>query len=159
LGAFIGENPNGTWTLTVVDDTSGNTGRLEEWRLTIVTATACGDGILDPGEICDDGNAIDGDGCDNNCTPTGCGDGVVTAGEDCDDGNRTPGDGCPSTCLLHEANCGDCVDDDENGLVDALDPACAPEPIELHTGAINATSHGRLRLNGSLALPASLAGP
>lgn len=27
----------------------------------------CGDGILDPGEECDDGNNIDGDGCDANC--------------------------------------------------------------------------------------------
>ncbi|PRP90481.1 Regulator of chromosome condensation (RCC1) repeat protein [Enhygromyxa salina] len=30
----------------------------------------CGDGIVDPGEACDDANNIDGDGCDNDCTPT-----------------------------------------------------------------------------------------
>ena len=27
----------------------------------------CGDGILDSGEECDDGNTVDGDGCDANC--------------------------------------------------------------------------------------------
>lgn len=31
---------------------------------------ACGDGSLDPGEICDDSNAIEGDGCDNDCSLT-----------------------------------------------------------------------------------------
>src|SRR5947208_2123707 len=55
---------------------------------------ACGNGRMDPGEACDDGNAINGDGCDNNCTPTGCGNGVMTAGEGCDDGNAINGDGC-----------------------------------------------------------------
>jgi cysteine-rich repeat protein len=29
----------------------------------------CGDGILDPGELCDDGNLIAGDGCLPDCTP------------------------------------------------------------------------------------------
>lgn len=29
--------------------------------------TACGDGIVDPGEACDDGNLADGDGCSNAC--------------------------------------------------------------------------------------------
>lgn len=30
----------------------------------------CGDASVDPGEDCDDGNAIEGDGCDNDCTRT-----------------------------------------------------------------------------------------
>ncbi|MEZ4440657.1 MAG: DUF4215 domain-containing protein [Polyangiaceae bacterium] len=29
----------------------------------------CGDGIVDPGEICDDGNVVDGDGCGSAATP------------------------------------------------------------------------------------------
>ena len=32
------------------------------------TEPYCGDGFLDVGEECDDGNLINGDGCDNNCT-------------------------------------------------------------------------------------------
>lgn len=30
--------------------------------------SACGDGIVDPGEECDDGNLVDGDGCESDCT-------------------------------------------------------------------------------------------
>jgi cysteine-rich repeat protein len=60
----------------------------------------CGDGVLDPTEECDDGNVVDGDGCDSNCTLTACGNGVVTAGEECDDGNVTDGDGCSSLCAV-----------------------------------------------------------
>ena len=57
-----------------------------------------GDGILDGGESCDDGNRENGDGCDANCTPTACGNGVVTAGEVCDDGNRSDADCCTAAC-------------------------------------------------------------
>jgi subtilisin-like proprotein convertase family protein len=35
LSAFIGEDPNGTWTLTVSDDTATNTGTLNSWGLHI----------------------------------------------------------------------------------------------------------------------------
>lgn len=61
---------------------------------------SCGDNnlALDKGEICDDGNLIDGDGCDSNCTPTGCGNGIPTDEEKCDDGNLVDGDGCDSNC-------------------------------------------------------------
>jgi cysteine-rich repeat protein len=31
------------------------------------TIPTCGDGILDGGEVCDDGNTIDGDGCAGDC--------------------------------------------------------------------------------------------
>ncbi|MCD6498893.1 MAG: hypothetical protein J7M25_11420 [Deltaproteobacteria bacterium] len=32
------------------------------------TLPRCGDGILDPGEVCDDGNQAGGDGCSADCT-------------------------------------------------------------------------------------------
>jgi CSLREA domain-containing protein len=59
----------------------------------------CGNGVLDPGELCDDGDFDDGDGCDWNCTPTGCGNGVLTPPEECDDGDTDDGDGCSSDCM------------------------------------------------------------
>jgi cysteine-rich repeat protein len=59
----------------------------------------CGNGQVEPPERCDDGNLIDGDGCDSNCTPTGCGNGIITAGEECDDGNLVSGDCCSATCM------------------------------------------------------------
>ena len=62
----------------------------------------CGDGVLESscGELCDDGNLVDGDGCDSNCTPTACGNGILTAGEQCDDGDLADGNGCSSTCTI-----------------------------------------------------------
>ena len=61
-------------------------------------ATICGNAVVESGEGCDDGNLVDGDGCDSNCTPTGCGNGIVTAGEECDDGNVASGDCCAPDC-------------------------------------------------------------
>jgi uncharacterized repeat protein (TIGR01451 family)/MYXO-CTERM domain-containing protein len=58
----------------------------------------CGDGLLASNETCDDGNTLDGDGCDSNCTPTSCGNGIQTAGEGCDDGNLLDDDGCSASC-------------------------------------------------------------
>jgi subtilisin-like proprotein convertase family protein len=39
LGAFIGENPNGTWSLLAVDTANGDTGTINSWSLDIVTCT------------------------------------------------------------------------------------------------------------------------
>jgi len=58
----------------------------------------CGNNIKDTNEECDDGNMVDGDGCDKNCTNTACGNNIVTMGEECDDGNTTDGDGCAADC-------------------------------------------------------------
>ena len=64
----------------------------------------CGNGILESGEACDDGNVTDGDGCESNCTITQiipiCGNGILESGEACDDGNVTDGDGCESNCTI-----------------------------------------------------------
>jgi len=70
----------------------------------------CGNGIVDAPEECDDGNHINGDGCDNNCTVSRCGNGIVAGTEVCDDGNNINGDGCDSNCTI--PGCG-------NGIVDA----------------------------------------
>ena len=69
----------------------------------------CGNGATEAPELCDDGNFVDGDGCDSNCTFTGCGNTIVTAGEECDDGNTVPGDCCSAICLSENSppDCGD----------------------------------------------------
>jgi cysteine-rich repeat protein len=69
----------------------------------------CGDGMVDYGEECEDGNVADNDGCSASCLREGtvapiCGNGVVNktangVGEDCDDANLLDGDGCSATCL------------------------------------------------------------
>ncbi|MCB9755836.1 MAG: hypothetical protein H6713_38385 [Myxococcales bacterium] len=65
----------------------------------------CGDGLVGPGEACDDGNDVDDDLCSNTCAAPGCGDGVVQDPEQCDDGNADDSDACLSTCV--DASCGD----------------------------------------------------
>lgn len=67
------------------------------------TAPGCGDGVVDPGEICDDGAAnsdTEADACRTDCVPAGCGDGVVDSGETCDDGNTIAADGCDAVCVV-----------------------------------------------------------
>ncbi len=58
----------------------------------------CGDGLVRGTEQYDDHNRINGDGCDNTCSPTGCGNGIKTRAEQCDDGNTANSDGCESNC-------------------------------------------------------------
>lgn len=79
----------------------------------------CGDGLINrAGEVCDDGNAVSGDGCTATCqleanyacpTPgmpcvstVRCGNGRVEGNETCDDTTHTPvsGDGCDDQCQL-----------------------------------------------------------
>jgi len=78
---------------------------------------SCGDKVKDSGESCDDGNNIDWDGCQGDCTIllTICGDGVPTPDEECDDGpsnSDTKPDACRTNCKY--SWCGDgVVDSDE----------------------------------------------
>lgn len=91
----------------------------------------CGNGRLDAGEDCDDGNAIDTDACRATCVKAQCGDGVVFQGiEFCDDGNGEDGDACKSNCGPPE--CGDGIvqegeacDDGNTDNTDACLSSCA----------------------------------
>lgn len=72
----------------------------------------CGNGVLEEGEACDDGNRVSSDGCDAacavetgwtctvaGCTPI-CGDGRILGMEQCDDGATAAGDGCDAECRV-----------------------------------------------------------
>jgi cysteine-rich repeat protein len=65
----------------------------------------CGDGKVDVGEECDDGNADEIDQCTTKCRPPSCGDDILQPGEICDDGNLDENDDCTSKCKL--SVCGD----------------------------------------------------
>jgi len=58
----------------------------------------CGNGTVDPGELCDDGNDRQDDRCRNDCQTAFCGDGVTQPDEDCDDGNNSSNDRCTPSC-------------------------------------------------------------
>lgn len=74
----------------------------------------CGDGNLEPGELCDDGNTKNGDGCSKDCQAQDpdyecepgeacvrvveCGNGRIEGEELCDDDNTDDDDGCSGDC-------------------------------------------------------------
>jgi cysteine-rich repeat protein len=100
-----------------------------------VPAGSCGDGVRNLGEGCDDGNAIDDDGCRNDCSLPTCGDGVVSDIEECDDGpanSDTEPDACRTRCV--RPVCGDGVvdtgercDDGNHVDGDACPASCFPD--------------------------------
>lgn len=67
----------------------------------------CGDGLLDPGEQCDEGDDTgDRGACTSLCKLAICGDGLIHAGvEACDDADDDYTDGCTRDCV--RAFCGD----------------------------------------------------
>jgi cysteine-rich repeat protein len=62
----------------------------------------CGNGTVEPGEDCDDGNTATGDGCDDTCAIEFdvCGNNIVETGEDCDDGPNGSAY-CSTTCTIN----------------------------------------------------------
>lgn len=97
------------WALVCAAFASASCGRTDFFappRAAPPPAPECGNGVLERGEACEDGNLTDTDGCRADCTLAFCGDGVVFAGaEHCDDGNQVAGDGCENNCAL--PRCGD----------------------------------------------------
>ena len=73
-----------------------------------VLTPVCGNGAVEPGEMCDSG-AQNGQygACNTTCTGLGprCGDGMLNGPETCDDGNTSNTDACLNTCVV--ATCGD----------------------------------------------------
>ena len=94
---FDGGTPDtGGRDLGGIDAGTPDTGRPD-----VPTPAECGDGVLDPGEECDDGidnSNANSDACRENCQEAFCGDGVVDTGEECDDGNLDDGDECNLAC-------------------------------------------------------------
>lgn len=62
--------------------------------------TICGNGTVTAPETCDDTNLVSDDGCDANCQTTGCGNGLIVGAETCDDGNLDDRDSCPADCIV-----------------------------------------------------------
>lgn len=101
-------------TTTTAEGASTTTTTTPEGTSTTTTTvpSACGNGVLDPGEQCD-GSQFAVAGC-----PVGSPNGALL---------------CTSTCTIDTTSCrplqiveicGNCLDDDGNGLTDFEDPAC-----------------------------------
>jgi len=121
-GDFIIDTEYGEICDTGDGNIDGIAGRCQTDCTIVAGEPFCGNGAIDRGEECDDGNLKDFDGCSSLCyLETGfCSDGTlqIALGEQCDDGNRVSGDGCSDACLLEEVAgipiCG-------NGIVDEFE--------------------------------------
>ena len=77
------------------------------------TEASCGNGTVEAGEQCDDGNSENADACSNACETARCGDAVTRTDltpedegyEVCDDGNDVDTDSCANSCRV--GVCGD----------------------------------------------------
>ncbi|HTM43918.1 MAG TPA: PQQ-dependent sugar dehydrogenase [Polyangiaceae bacterium] len=125
----------------------------------------CGNGIVESGEQCDDGNTVNTDSCSNTCrTPTCadgiqnqgetgldcggpcaacaavCGNGLLEGSEQCDDGNTVNTDSCSNSC--HTPTCADGIQNQGETGLDCGGPcaACGSTPVKLSVTA--ATSAG-----------------
>jgi cysteine-rich repeat protein len=105
--------------------------------------TLCGNGFLDLGEDCDDGNTDPTDACTDTCQAARCGDGIVHAGvEQCDDGNRVNADACSNKCT--RTSCGDGIVqtgeecDDGNDVPNDGCTDCTLDPVPCNADGLDA---------------------
>jgi cysteine-rich repeat protein len=94
----------------------------------ICITTPCGNGKHDPGEVCEDGNVIDGDGCSSTCmSDERCGNGFIDRikGEVCDD--PTGAVSCSTDCKS-DLQCGndhlDAGEQCDPGGIGSWTPTC-----------------------------------
>lgn len=93
-GTTVADTSSGDGDTTDGDTTDGDTTGDGD-----TTEEACGNGLLDEGEECDNGSLnSDTGGCKTDCTFQVCGDGFVGEFESCDDGNTSDLDTCSSVC-------------------------------------------------------------
>lgn len=111
-GTSTGGSSGGSWVPPSID------GSIPQGGGSGSGSGTCGNGVVEEGESCDDGNTEPNDGCtpicqrqaDYKCETPGkkcvydvrCGDGVLATVEACDDGNSEDGDGCSADCKTVE---------------------------------------------------------
>jgi cysteine-rich repeat protein len=130
----------------------------------------CGNGVVDPGEGCDDQNNQSGDGCSKACAVepgftcsgkpsvcvTHCGDGIAAGQEACDDGNTAPGDSCSATCTF-EATCGNAkvepgetCDDGNTTAGDGCSAGCQLEAGSVCGDAVDLRDPAKVTVTGGV---------
>lgn len=136
-------NDENNGSIDMGDDASDN----NKTDMKVVIPPGCGNGILEAGEACDDGeqNSDDtADACRTNCRLSRCGDGVQDAGEGCDSGAMNSdmrANRCRTDC--QPAGCGDgVIDDMEDCDSDALrSQTCPTQGFSAGSISCDATCH------------------
>lgn len=112
------EDTQGSGSDTTADGSGSGADTGTDTGTDTTVSTSCGDGKVDAGETCDDGNRTDGDGCNASCFLETCGDGIVnasyvrvdftspvvrnpfgSAGHVCSQGATCPGETCDVSAL------------------------------------------------------------
>ena len=109
FATFFGDNPNGTWTLSIVDGSAGDTGTLNSWRLQLKSCFVDGD---------DDQIGDSLDNCPTNYNPDQINSDGDSAGDTCDLCSSNAGKIVPDAC-----GCGPLTattDTNANGISDCL---------------------------------------
>jgi len=150
-GTTVGMTMSGTATGTTAEEPT--TGDPVDTTTSPETSTTdadpvCGNLVVEGTEECDDGNDVDGDGCEVNCTNTPeCGNNMVDVGEVCDDGNTIDGDECSADCKMATlpGECGDGVvqapelcDDGNVADGDGCQANCTPTPADCGNSIVEA---------------------
>ncbi len=118
---------------------------LEDVALTCAPAAICGNGFLEPGEECDDGGAVDGDGCSSACaweSEDADGDGLLNVYETGTGVYVSPTD--TGTNPLHP-------DTDGDGFRDGVEVAVGTDPNDPESFPVSVPALGTRGLS-SLAL-------
>src|SRR5205085_11987674 len=91
-----------------------------------VSCNTCGNGTVEGGEQCDDGNYVDGDCCSKSCT-------YEADASPCDNGDTCTGDLCNATGTCVGGTGTDLCDDNSPCTTDSCGAVCT------HTAEVNLT--------------------
>ena len=81
----------------------------------------CGNTLIEVNEECDDGNIVDGDGCNSTCKTETCGNKILESPEECDSGTRCDLNG--QNCVLNTECIG--IGDDKCSMRNGDDDKCS----------------------------------
>ncbi len=95
------------------------------------TRSTCGNGVLDPGEGCDDGNRLDQDCCSKSCSPAPAGRACPDDGRACTTDTCDGAGACAHPLLFAGAICRITVDPrcDATDFCDGVSPDCPPDVV------------------------------
>jgi cysteine-rich repeat protein len=101
-------DPSGEYSVWIIPEAdydgsfAHTAARYDRFKVISTTPPVCGNGTVEPGEQCDDGNTTSGDGCSATCTvetlPPDCDDWFL--GEECNDDDAATRDRCSTACRL-----------------------------------------------------------